>query len=113
MAPLAPSSVDKVGEPCAPPLGEIGSPASLLSSFATGGGGITRVTSDLASTVTTGITAIMVAAVLMIGREGATPIKEGRATTSLLPPSLVATCHWLGLHSSRTGGGEIPSPASP
>jgi len=73
-----------------------------------------RVTSDPTSAITIGIAAITAAAVMLTtGREDATPSKEGRATTSLLPPSLVVTCYRLGLHSSRMGGGETPSPASP
>ena len=112
MAPLDPSSSDQAGKPCAPQLGETGSPPSLLSSSTTVEGGTTRVTSDLASAVTMGTATITAAAVLTTGREDATPIKEGRATTILLPPSLVTTHRRLGLHSSRTGCGEIPSPAS-
>ena len=110
VAPPEPSSSDQAGEPCAPPPGETGSLASLLSSSTTGKGGTARVTSDPASTVTTGIATITAVDVLTTGQEDATPIKEGHAATSLLPPSLIATHHRLGLHSSRTGGGEIPSP---
>ena len=73
-----------------------------------------RVTSDLTSAVTTGIAAITAAAaVLTTYWEDATPDREGRATTSLLPPLLVETRYRLGLHSSRVEGGEIPSPTSP
>ena len=74
-----------------------------------------RVTSDPTSAVTTGITAITAAAAaaLATGWEDATPNGEGRVATSLLPPPLVVTHCRLGLHSSHTGGGEIPSPASP
>ena len=60
-----------------------------------------------------GIATITTAAMLATGREDATPSKEGHAATSLLPPPLVVTRCRLGLHSSRTGGQEIPSPASP
>ena len=75
-----------------------------------------RVTSDLTSAVTTGIaaiTTIATAAMLTTGQEDATPIKEGHTATSLLPPSLITTHSRLGLHSSRMGGEETPSPASP
>ena len=47
--------------------------------------------------------AITTAVVLMTSQEDATPIKEGHAATSLLPPSLIATHHRLGLHSSHMG----------
>ena len=75
-----------------------------------------RVTSDPTSAITTGITVIIVAAaatVLTTGQEDATPSREGRTTANLLPQPLIATHYRLGLYSSRTGGGEIPSPASP
>ena len=68
-----------------------------------------RVTSDPTSAIT--ITAA--ATVLATGREDATPSKEGYATASLLPPPLIVTSYRLGLHSSRMGDGETPSPASP
>ena len=116
MVPPNPSSSDQAGEPCASPPGEAGSPVSLLSSSSTVGGGTTRVTFDPTFTVTTGIVAITATAaavVLTTGQEDATPTKEGRATANLLPPPLVKTRCKLGLHSSRMGGGEIPSPTSP
>ena len=59
------------------------------------------------------ITAAAAAAVLTIGQEDATPSKKGRVATSLLPPLLIVTRCKLGLHSSRIGGGETPSPTSP
>ena len=89
---------------------------SLLSSTVAIGGGIARVTSDPTSVVATGIAAITVAAidaVLATGQEDAAPRREGRTTASLLSPPLVVTCCRLGLHSSRTGGGAMPSPVSP
>ena len=75
-----------------------------------------RVTSDPTSVVTTGINAITAAttaAVLTTDQEDATPSKEGRTAASLLPLPLITTRYRLGLYSSHTGGGEIPSPASP
>ena len=95
-----------MGEPCAPPPGETGSLVSLLSSSTTIGGGTARVLSY-------SITAAATTTVLMTGQENATPIKEGRIAANLLPPPLVETRCRLGLHSSRMGGGEIPSPTSP
>ena len=96
-----------------PLLGKTGSLAFLLSSSTTGGGGTARITSYLASAITMGIATITATAMLTTGQEGATPIKEGHAATNLLSPSFVTTRYRLGLHSSRTGGEEIPSPTSP
>ena len=75
-----------------------------------------RVTSDPTSTVTTriaAITATTVATMLATGQKDVTPSKEGHAAASLLPLPLIATHYRLGLHSSRTGGVETPSPTSP
>lgn len=110
--PPVPSNSDRAGESSAPLSGEMGSSASLLSSTMTNRGGTTRVTTAMGSAVTTGIATITAAVVLKTGREEATPIKGGRATTSLLPLMLAATRYRLGLHSSRTGGGEITRLAS-
>ena len=75
-----------------------------------------RVTSDPTSVITMGITTITTAtstAMLATDQEDATPSKEGHAAASLLPLPLITTRYRLGPHSSRTGGGETPSPASP
>ena len=74
-----------------------------------------RVTSNPTSAITMGIATITAADVAMLttGQEDATPSKEGRNAANLLPPPLIVTHCRLGLHSSRTGGREIPSPVSP
>ena len=80
-----------------------------------GAGGITRVTSDPAATVATGIAAITSAAATAgpaTGREGTAPRGEGRTTASVLSPLLVVTHCRLGLHSSYIGGGAMLSLAS-
>ena len=61
-----------------------------------------RVTSDPASIVGAGITAITSAAataILATGREA--------TTATLLSPTLVAMGYKVGLHSSRMGGGAM------
>jgi len=113
VAPPAPSSYDQAGELCAPPSGEMGSPISLLSSSTTSERGTARVTSNPTSVDTIGIAAITAASVLTTGRKDATPIKEGRTSANLLPSLLITTHYRLGLHYSRMGGWEMPSPASP
>jgi len=112
MVPLDPSNSDQVGKPCALPPSKAGSLVFLISSSATIGGGTMRVISDLTSTITMGIATIAVA-VLATGWEDTTPSREGHAAANLLPSPLIVTRCRLGLYSSRTGGGDIPSPASP
>ena len=55
----------------------------------------------------TTITTAAATAILMTSQEETTLIKEGHTIANLLPSPLVMTRCRLGLHSSRTGGGEI------
>ena len=77
---------------CGPLPSEARSPISLSSSAIAGRGGAARVTSDVASAVTTGIAANTVAAtaaILATDLRGATPGRSGPATTTLLSLSLI------------------------
>ena len=90
-----------------PPPGEVGSPVSLPSSAVAGARGITRVTSDPASTVAIGITANTITAaagILPTDREGTALGQEGHTAATLLSPPLIAMRCKVGLHSSCTGG---------
>ena len=77
--------------------------------------GVARVTSDLATAVTTGITIIISAAAATgptIGRQGVAPRGEGHTATSLLSPPLIMTHCRLGLNFSHTGGEAMLNPVS-
>lgn len=69
-----------------------------------------RVTSDSASAIATEIAAntiVATIAVLVTNPRGASLGREGCTATTLLSPSLIATCYKVGLHSSHTGGGVM------
>lgn len=107
MTPSVPSSPDQEDESCAPPPGAIGSTASFLTSSTTGREGNSTVTTATGSVITAGITVVEAAATLATNRGEASPMNVGQANSTLLPPSLIATCCRLGLHPMYMGGGEI------
>ena len=86
---------DGKDEPGGPPPGEARSLVSLSSSAMTSGGGSTRVTSDVAPTIGTGITAKVDAAAVTMAATA--PEREGLAATTLLPPSLAVAHYRVGL----------------
>ena len=114
-APLDPSSSNQAGKPCAPPPSEIGSLVSILSASTTGGGGTTRVTSNLASAITMGIIAItptVATAVLVTGRGDVTPVGKVAPPPTYFPHrSSQPTIGWVSTLLAQEVGRFLVPPA--